>query len=96
MLLLFALPSLGCTPTFSRIALGHEALGGSSQSQTEELEERVPCSSARREQASKRRRQAAWTPDERSYLRIRVSRHIPPRAIVGHRLANDSLAPIRC
>ncbi|WP_253155150.1 hypothetical protein [Stieleria tagensis] len=91
MLVLFALPSLGITTTLSRISPGSE-----NQSQAEELEERVPCSSQRRERIRRSPEEspyfAAHFAAVKSSIRIRIS----PRVIVGHRLANGNLAPLRC
>ncbi|MCM2371450.1 hypothetical protein [Aporhodopirellula aestuarii] len=91
MLLLFALPSFGITATVSRISLDRET-----QNQSEELEERVPCSVERRQRANLAEDSGL------SILRVgtpywEVVRTIDfPRALVGHRLSSDNLAPIRC
>ncbi|MFG0289759.1 MAG: hypothetical protein ACF8CQ_16385 [Rhodopirellula sp. JB044] len=91
MLLLFALPSFGITSTVSRLSLDREA-----QNQAEELEERVPCAAERRE---REKRSLESTPCPRREF----APHWAPvrsagmsRAIVGHRLSCDNLAPIRC
>ncbi|WP_246419511.1 hypothetical protein [Aporhodopirellula rubra] len=91
MLVLFALPSLGITATVSRLSLDRET-----QSQSEELEERVPCSAERRERDD---RFADSTPSpyrlfSPHWTIVRITD--VPRAIVGHRLSSGNLAPIRC
>ncbi len=96
MLVLCALLSFGLTSNMTRVALDCETLGEANSGQSEELEERVSCSSARREKSLRARRDTAqplggWT----SVLK-NVSHCETPRAIVGHRLNNGSLAPIRC
>lgn len=95
MLALFALPSFGISTMLSRVALGYETPGANS-SQSEELEERVPCSTERREQSQRCQRHlgrpfSCWTIAPRLVCRVEFR-----RAIVGHRLANGFLAPIRC
>ncbi|WP_246105786.1 hypothetical protein [Rosistilla ulvae] len=91
MLVLLALPSLGLTMSTSRSLFGKER-----PVETEEVEERVACSSQRRERASRplQRVLAAVlsTPARWSTLRA-IARPMP---IDGHRIANGLLAPMRC
>ncbi len=96
MLVLFALPSFGLTTSLARVALGYETLGGANQSQAEELEERVPCSTDRRERSQRVKRYAAWLRVSWTHVQKNINHRDSRRAIVGHRLANGSLAPIRC
>lgn len=96
MLALFALPSFGISMTLSRLVVACETAGGSSQSQTEELEERVLCSTERREHAQGIKCYTAWPLASWTAARKRVHHRASLRGIVGHRLANGSRAPIRC
>lgn len=91
MLVLLALPSFGITTTASRLLLGSERPAAA-----EELAERSPC-------CSQRRVHVCRTLERISYIHcLAVERfQMPPAAtqpnpVVGHRLPNGFLAPLRC
>lgn len=89
MLILVALPSLGFLTTVSRTILGTEL-----QSEMEEVEERLACSSQRRVQRVRSSRDSSLMS---AALNPRRSLAIQRRpAIEGHRIANNFLAPMRC
>lgn len=96
MLVLFAMPTFGIATVVTRVTTSIETTGGSSGSQTESLEERVPCSTSRREEAQQLLRFNAWplTRWNGAPKSIRLTTVL--RAVVGHRLSNGSMAPIRC
>ncbi|QDV70488.1 hypothetical protein Poly24_42120 [Rosistilla carotiformis] len=91
MLVLLALPSLGITSSASRSLLGNER-----QTETEEVEERVVCSSQRRERAN-RSFDRMSIHAQFDYIARFTSRVIAlPLPVDGHRIANGLLAPMRC
>lgn len=96
MLVLFALPSFGISTLVSRVAMGVESTSGSSHTQTEELEERLPCSTNRREQVQRVVSDTVWpllrwTGVQKNWRFLACL-----RVIEGHRLSNGFMAPIRC
>lgn len=92
MLVLLALPSFGITTTASRLLL----LGSERPAAAEELAERAPC-------CAQRRVHVCRTLDGVSYIdSLAGAKFIIPLAtaqphpVVGHRLSNGILAPLRC
>ncbi|KLU07410.1 putative transmembrane region and signal peptide protein [Rhodopirellula islandica] len=92
MLFLLAFPTLGISTTVSR-----SLLGNGRQTETEEIEERVPCSPHRRVQQLRSPQGGFVLPRE-----LLSGRNLVPQtrpllsAIDGHRIANGLLAPMRC
>lgn len=95
MLALFVLPSFGVSTMLSRVALNCEVQEANS-TQSEVLEERVPCSTERREQSQRLNRRVGWPIACLAIAPPLASRCGLRRAIIGHRLFNGILAPIRC
>lgn len=91
LLFLLALSSFGITAPLPRISQGNE-----SESQIEEVESReLACSEYR--SCSRRSTSASqYTCSRQTARPPRLCSAVRPRAIVGHRLANGLLAPIRC
>ncbi|EMI19434.1 secreted protein [Rhodopirellula maiorica SM1] len=97
-LVLFAL-ALPCGTFFVPVSLLANATD--SQSPAEEHEEREPISETTRERKSQehhRREQAYPSAFDllRSDAKVRVSERTPRRSLVGHRINEAVLAPIRC
>ncbi|EMB14152.1 signal peptide protein [Rhodopirellula europaea 6C] len=92
MLFFVAFPTLGISTTVSR-----SLLGSSQQAETEEIEERVPCSAHRRVQQTR-------SPQGGFVLHREIKRDRTlalltrpfPTATKGHRITNGLLAPMRC
>ncbi|SMP73343.1 hypothetical protein SAMN06265222_11695 [Neorhodopirellula lusitana] len=91
LLVLFALPSFGITASMCRGIVENEV-----QTQSEEVKERVACSSHRRAPARCDRGSSAKVFASKHDRRLPQRRDGHLRAIVGHRFTNDCLAPIRC
>ena len=90
MLVLLALPSFGITTTASRL------LGSERPAEAEELVERAPCCSQRRVHVSRAVDRVAFI-DCLSGAKIQLTlASIQASPVVGHRLSNGLLAPLRC
>ncbi|WP_339936577.1 MULTISPECIES: hypothetical protein [Novipirellula] len=97
-LVLFAL-ALPCGTFFVPVSL--LATASDSQTPAEEHEERVPISETTRERKSQlpnRREQAYPSAFDllRSHAHVSFSERNPRRSLVGHRINEAVLAPIRC
>lgn len=91
LLILLAFPTLGISTSISRSFSANEQ-----QSETEEVEERIPSSSQRRAEQERSTRGGFLTPMVHIPWRT-LSLAIQPRPPVdGHRIASGSLAPMRC
>ncbi|EMI23639.1 signal peptide protein [Rhodopirellula europaea SH398] len=92
MLFLVAFPTLGISTTVSR-----SLLGNSRQTETEEIEERVPCSAHRRVQQTRSAQGGFVLHREIKRDRTLVLQTRPILAATkGHRITNGLLAPMRC
>jgi hypothetical protein len=91
MLILVAASSFGITTNLPRVPLTSE-----SESQFEEIETRELVSSDYRTCSRRSSRKACHLLSCRTFRSPAPPRQPTPRAIIGHRFANDLLAPIRC
>lgn len=91
MFVLVALCSLGAAPVLPRVFEGNEG-----QTQTEEVEELIVLSVLRRTTPRRRFQKTSACCKKHVYVAGNAGPPRMPRAIVGHRLANDLRAPCRC